>query len=73
MKFQCKCLRRKPTFFKNDGAGVAQRLCNGLPDKGTGFDSRRGQCKNRASHPSQGTVNGGDLAVGGTLNTTNTS
>ena len=47
------------------GAGVAQRLCNGLPCNDMGFDYRWGRCKNR---PSQ-TLN--DLAVDGTLNTTN--
>ena len=49
---------------------MAQRLCNGLPHDGPGFNSRLKQCKNRASRPSQGTVNGGavlnDLAVDGT-------
>ena len=39
------------------GAGVAQRYCNGLPCDGPGFDARWGRCKNRASRPSQGTVN----------------
>ena len=51
------------------GACVAQRLCNGLPRDGPEFDSCWERC------PSQGTVNGGDavndLAVDGTLNTTN--
>ena len=47
------------------GAGVAQRLCNGLPCNDMGFNYRWGRCKNR---PSQ-TLN--DLAVDGTLNTTN--
>ena len=49
---------------KFSGAGVAQRWCNGLPCGRPGFDSRWKQCKNRASCPSQGTVN--DLAVDGT-------
>ena len=59
------------------GAGVAHRLCNGLPRDGPGFNYRLGQYKNRASRLSQGTVNGvssiNDLAVDGTLiiNTTN--
>ena len=44
------------------GAGVAQRLYNGLPRNDPGFDSRWGRCKNRASRPSQGTVNGGDVS-----------
>ena len=39
-------------------AGVVQRLCNGLPRNDPGFESRWGRCKNRASRPSQGTVNG---------------
>ena len=45
----------------NNAAGVAQRLCNGLPRNDPGFDSRWGwgRSKNRASRPSQGTVNGG--------------
>ena len=55
--------------------GVAQPLCNGLPRVCLEFDSRWERCKNRASRPSQGTVNGGaalnDSAVDGTLNTTN--
>ena len=42
---------------------------------GPGFDSRSERCIYRASRPSQGTVNGvpslNDLAVDGTLNTTN--
>ena len=38
------------------GAGVAQRLCNGLPHNDSWFDSRWEWCKNRASRPSQGTV-----------------
>ena len=32
---------------------------NGLSRNGLVFDSRWEQCKNRASRPSQGTVNGG--------------
>ena len=39
-------------------AGAAQRLCNGLPCDGPGFDSRLERCINRASRHSQGTVNG---------------
>ena len=54
---------------------MTQRKCNGLPRDGPGFDFRWELCKNRASYPSQGAVNGGtslnDLAVDGTLNTTN--
>ena len=57
------------------GAGVAQRLCNGLSRNDPGLDSLWERCKNRASRPSQGTVNGApslnDLTVDGTLNTTN--
>ena len=52
------------------GAGVAQQLCNELSRDGPWFDSRWERCKNRASRPSQGTVNGvpslNDLAVYGT-------
>ena len=60
-----------------NGVGVAQWLCNGLQRNDPGFDSRWGRCRNWASSPSQGTVNGGgatslnDLVVDGTLNTTN--
>ena len=43
------------------GAGVAW-LCNGLPRSGPGFDSWWERCKNRASRPSQGTVNGGAIS-----------
>ena len=39
-------------------AGLAQRFCNGLPCNNSGFDSWWGRCKNWASRPSQGTVNG---------------
>ena len=46
----------------NLGAGVVQRLCNGLPRDGPGFDFRWERCKNRASPPSQGTVNGGTVS-----------
>ena len=45
-----------------DGAGVAQRLCNGLPRNDPGFDSWWGRCKSRASCPSQGIVNGGGVS-----------
>ena len=41
------------------GAGMAQRLCNGMPCNDPGFDSRWGRCTNQASHPLQGTVNWG--------------
>ena len=44
------------------GAGVVQLLCNGLPRDGPGFDSRWEWCKNRASRPSQGTVNRGAVS-----------
>ena len=44
------------------GAGVAQRLCNGLPRNDTEFDSRWRRCKNRGSRPSQVTVNGGAVS-----------
>ena len=48
---------------KNEsGSGVAQRLCKRLPRNDPGFDSRWGRCKNRASRPSQGTVNGGAVS-----------
>ena len=43
-------------------SGVAQRLCNGLTRDGPGFDSRWVLCKNRASRPSQWTVNGGAVS-----------
>ena len=47
-------------FFGNRcGTCVAQRLSNGLPRNDPGFDPRRGRCKNLASRPSRGTVNGG--------------
>ena len=46
----------------NKGAGVAQRLSNGLPRYVPGFDSRWERCKKRAQHPSQGTVNGGAVS-----------
>ena len=46
----------------HSGAGVAQRLCNGLPRNDPGLDSRWGWCKNRASRPSQGTVNEGAVS-----------
>ena len=52
--------------YQNDiqpcGAGVAQRLCNGLPRDDPGFDSQWERCKNRASRPSQGTVNVGAVS-----------
>ena len=61
------------TSFCRDG--VAQRLRNGLPRDGPGFDFRWVRCKKRASRPSLGTVNGvpslNDLVVDWTLNTTN--
>ena len=44
------------------GAGVVQRMCNGLPRNGPVFDSRWVRCKNQASRPSQGTVNGGAVS-----------
>ena len=40
------------------GAVITQQLCNGLPRNDPWFDSRWVGCKNRASSPSQGTVNG---------------
>ena len=43
-------------------AGVAQRLCNGLPRGGHGFDSRWELCKSRVSRPSQRTVNVGAVS-----------
>ena len=53
---------------------MEQRLCNGLPRDGQGFNSRWERCKNQASRLSQGTVNGGaiskSLTVDGMLNTT---
>ena len=49
------------------------QLYNGLPCDGPGFDSRWERCRNRATRPSQETVNGvpflNDLGVDGTLNT----
>ena len=45
------------------GAGVTERLYTELPRDGPGFDSLWQQCKNRASHPSQGTVNGGAVSI----------
>ena len=44
------------------GAGVAHWLCIGLPHNDPGFDPRWGRCKNRATRPSQGTVNGGAVS-----------
>ena len=44
------------------GAGVAQWLCNGLPWDGPEFDYSWGGCKNQASRPLQGTVNGGAIS-----------
>ena len=44
------------------GAGMAQQLCNGLPYDGPGFNSWWERCKNWASHPLQGTVNGGAVS-----------
>ena len=41
---------------------VVEHVCNGLPLEGPGFDSRWEWCKNRASLPSQGTVNGGAVS-----------
>ena len=35
-------------FTRDDGAGVAQRLYNGLPRDGPGFDFLWERCKNRA-------------------------
>ena len=57
-----KVSRNKPTNQKTIGAGVAQRLCNGLPNDGLWFDSRWARCKNRASRPSQKTFNGGVIS-----------
>ena len=42
-----------------EGAGMAQRLCNGLPQTSPGFESQWVRCKNRASRPLQWTVYGG--------------
>ena len=52
--------RRQESIYENQlgGAGVAQRLCNGLPRDDPGFDSPWEQCKNRTACPSQRTVNG---------------
>ena len=44
------------------GACVAQRWHNGLPCDSPGFNSRSERCIYRASHPSQGTVNGGAVS-----------
>ena len=41
---------------------MGQWLCNLLPRNDLGFDSWWGQCKTRASCPSQGTVNGGAIS-----------
>ena len=41
---------------------MVQWLCNGLPRQDPWFDSQWGQCKNRASSPSQGIVNGGAVS-----------
>ena len=49
-------------IYIKSGACVAQRLCNGLPSDSPGIDSRWERCKNRASCPSQGTVNGGAVS-----------
>ena len=57
-------------FFSQSGACVAQRRHNRLPRDGPGFDSRWERFIYRASHLSQGTVNGvpslNDLAYEGT-------
>ena len=45
-----------------DRVELTWRLCNGLPRNGPGFDSRWERCKNRASRPSQGQVNGGAVS-----------
>ena len=45
-------------MHKNEGAGMAA----GLPRNGPGFDSLWVRCKNQASHPLQGTVNGGAIS-----------
>ena len=54
--------KNRSSFSHNNGAGVAQRLCNGLPCDDLGFDSRSERCINRASCPLQGTVNGGAVS-----------
>ena len=56
----------EPTNYETDYRGC---IMDHLPCNDLGFGSRWGRCKNRASRPSQGTVN--NLAVDGTLNTTN--
>ena len=48
-------------YSLNEGDGVALRLCNGLSCDDPGFDLRCERCCNQTSHPSQGTVNKGDL------------
>ena len=65
----CFIYRRGPLIisfwkvqFVLSGAGVAQQLCNGLPRDNPGFNSQWEWCKNRASCPSQGTVNGGAVS-----------
>ena len=50
--------RAEGTFWHGEDAGVAKRLCIGLPYDDPGFDYRWVRCNNRASRPSQGTMNG---------------
>ena len=47
-------------FIIRSGAGMVDG--NGLPRDGPGFNSQSEQCKNRASRPTQGTVNGGAVS-----------
>ena len=44
------------------GACVAQRQVNGLPCDGPGFNSRSERCIDRATRPSQGTLNVGAVS-----------
>ena len=48
-------------MHKNEGAGMAA-VVEWLPRNGPGFDSLWVQCKNQASHPLQGTANGGAVS-----------
>ena len=41
---------------------LARHSGSGMPRDGPGFDSRWERCKNPASRPSQGTVNGGAIS-----------
>ena len=75
LKFHYMFVYFNPLLLFESRMELAWHSGNGLPRDGPGFDSQWELCENRASCPSQGTVNGvlslNDLAVDGTLNTTN--